>query len=144
MVLTLSDQPQESPANTGDSATIIRDEEIWSDDVQIVLIAQDCAFRVPKKTLAATSSVFADMLTCATPDADRLDGCPTVRLPSMSPVELRPFLRLVSRMAPSECVFRYSTSTLRAFRSDNDDSFAYIDQELATKYASLSGTSNNL
>lgn len=55
--------------------------EIWLDDGNIILIAQETAFRVHRSVLSRNSDVFRDILTVPQPaDAEMLDGLPVVRL----------------------------------------------------------------
>ena len=59
-----------------------RDQEFWLADGNLVIVAEDTAFRVYRGLLAAQSTVFANMFaTVASPTADEVfDGCPVVRL----------------------------------------------------------------
>lgn len=55
--------------------------EPWFEDGNIVLVAQDTAFRVHRGILSKASEVLCDMLALHQPaDAETLEGCPVVRL----------------------------------------------------------------
>ena len=72
-----------------------RDEELWFEDGNIVIIAARIkAFRVYKGLLAQVSVVFRDMLELDPAPNETLYGCPLVHVPD-SPVEMSPFLRAV-------------------------------------------------
>ena len=72
-----------------------RHYEFWLDDGNIVLVAENVAFRVYRGLLAAQSTVFEDMLASSSPLADEsFDGCPVVRL-SDSPMELAHLLGVI-------------------------------------------------
>lgn len=70
-----------------------RCQEFWLDDGNIILIAQDTAFRLYRQLLASQSKVFADMLVASQADTnDTMENCPVVRL-SDSPQDLTHLLR---------------------------------------------------
>ncbi|TFY53348.1 hypothetical protein EVJ58_g9503 [Rhodofomes roseus] len=88
-----------TPAN-GDSDTVelnqvtgfTRDEEIWYDDGNIVLVAGNVGFRVYRGLLAKRSEVFNDLFTVPQPqDSWLVYGCPVVHL-SDTPDALRELL----------------------------------------------------
>ena len=55
--------------------------DLWLDDGNVVLIAQNTAFRVHKSVLSRNSEVFRDMFTMPQPtDAETYEGCPVVHL----------------------------------------------------------------
>ncbi|KAI0742369.1 hypothetical protein C8Q80DRAFT_1055549, partial [Daedaleopsis nitida] len=85
--------------------------EFWLDDGNIVLVAQDTAFRVYRRLLATQSKVFADMLVASSADTnDEMEGCPVVRL-SDSPQDFTQLLRV---MLPLErCILFRDTESLR-------------------------------
>ena len=63
------------------SGAVKRDAEPWFDDGNIILVAQDVAFRIYRCLLAAQSTVFADMFASASPSSDEcMDGCPVVHV----------------------------------------------------------------
>jgi hypothetical protein len=76
---------QASQQLTPEIAPPTRSEDIYLDDGNIVLVAQDVAFRVHRSQLARHSEVFCDMLALAEQptDAEAFDGCPVVRLSDM-------------------------------------------------------------
>lgn len=74
-----------------------RDELFWADEVHVVLIAQDTAFRVRKDILSDVSPIFKDMFQHAQPGGEgeeSWEGCPVVRV-SDSAVDFRRFLQVV-------------------------------------------------
>ena len=72
-----------------------RHKELWFEDGNVVLVAQDTAFRVFRGLLAEHSTVFADMFATSSPASEEtLDGCPVVRL-SDSSHDLAHLLRVV-------------------------------------------------
>ena len=74
-----------------------RDEEIWFEDGNIIVIAEDTAFRLYRGILSAASPVFKDLFSVPQPaDAETMDGCPVVHLAD-SATDLRHFFRAVAR-----------------------------------------------
>ena len=74
-------------------------EDFWFEDGNVVLVAQDVAFRIYLGLLAAQSTVFADMLSVSRPGADETyEGCPVVRLTD-SPHD---FAHLLSVLMPKD------------------------------------------
>lgn len=75
-----------SPPNTGSPASIIRDSEIWFDDGNIIVIAQQTAFRFHRGVLSRHSVVFKELLgipSSSTSDSgipDSMEGCPVVHV----------------------------------------------------------------
>ncbi|KAJ7604133.1 hypothetical protein FB45DRAFT_851340 [Roridomyces roridus] len=70
-----------------------RAPELWFEDGNIVIQAENSQFRVHRGILAACSPVFQDMLSFPQPpDSDLVDGCPIVRLPD-SAEEVDVFLK---------------------------------------------------
>lgn len=81
--------------DSGKQAPLKRCEEFWLDDGNIILVAQDTAFKVYRRVLATQSKVFADMLVASSADSnDTMEGCPVVRL-SDSPQDLTKLLRVL-------------------------------------------------
>ncbi|KAJ7612179.1 hypothetical protein FB45DRAFT_803476 [Roridomyces roridus] len=79
--------------NLDEVPTLERDEELWYEDGNIVLQAENCLFKVYRGVLASRSPVFQDMLSFPQPpDSDLVDGCPLVHLHD-SPAEVKVFLR---------------------------------------------------
>ncbi|KAJ7490872.1 hypothetical protein FB451DRAFT_1124434 [Mycena latifolia] len=59
-----------------------RDPELWFEDGNLVLQAENSQFRVYRGILAARSPVFHSMLSFPQPpDSELVDGCPLVHLP---------------------------------------------------------------
>ncbi|OBZ74901.1 hypothetical protein A0H81_05169 [Grifola frondosa] len=97
--LDMSDGPSRKRPRVDDSVVnngeVNRDEVIWFDDGNIILIAGDTSFRVYKGLLAQRSEIFSDLFTVPQPlDAEEIDGCPVVRL-SDSPQDLKYFLQII-------------------------------------------------
>lgn len=77
------------PSNTRPS------KEVWYEDGNVVLTAEDVAFKVHRSILCRSSDVFRDMFEVAQPSpSNPIDGLPTVHL-SDTPEELALFLKLV-------------------------------------------------
>ncbi|KAF8503041.1 hypothetical protein JB92DRAFT_2739917 [Gautieria morchelliformis] len=72
---------RESPAERRD-ISMRRSEQYYIDDGNIVLFAEDVAFRVHKSQLARHSTTFQDMFAVATPlqSSETFDGLSVVRL----------------------------------------------------------------
>ena len=72
-----------------------RDSELSFDDGNIVIVAEEVAFRVHKSLLSRNSIVFRDLfLAQQTLLADPIDHCPSMRVSDTS-FDLRELLRLV-------------------------------------------------
>ncbi|KZP19036.1 hypothetical protein FIBSPDRAFT_828608 [Athelia psychrophila] len=72
----------ENQSNPGDHIDPVR-SDIWYDDGNIVLQAQNVQFKVHKSILAHSSSVFRDMFSVPQPpsqDTHLVEGCPVVHL----------------------------------------------------------------
>lgn len=84
---------------SAESVARTRDEEFWSSEGDIILVARDVEFRVYKGLLADHSPVFRDMFSLPQPSAPSLPAapaeipCPVVHL-SDSPEDLRHMLRV--------------------------------------------------
>lgn len=66
-----------------DPMQLHRAPELWFEDDNLILRAENSLFRVSKGVLAARSSVFRDMLSFPQTDTDgeeHIEGCPVVRL----------------------------------------------------------------
>ncbi|KAJ7731818.1 hypothetical protein DFH07DRAFT_846989 [Mycena maculata] len=64
-----------------DQVQLSRVPELWFEDDNLILRAENTLFRVSKGVLAARSSVFRDMLSFPqTEGEEHIDGCPVVRL----------------------------------------------------------------
>ncbi|KAI1795305.1 hypothetical protein LXA43DRAFT_37560 [Ganoderma leucocontextum] len=87
--------PQSSTIGITDLDSLKHHEEFWFDDGSIVLIAGHTAFRVYRALLAAQSTIFTNMLSSSTPDAEEMvEGCPVVHI-SDSPEDVAHFLRVL-------------------------------------------------
>ena len=85
----VEDPPPSPPAD------LKKDDELWFDDGNIVLIAKDVGFRIFRSLLEKQSPVFSDMFAFASPRAgEAYDGCPIVHL-SDSPEDMRHLLRIL-------------------------------------------------
>ncbi|KZP19048.1 hypothetical protein FIBSPDRAFT_791230, partial [Athelia psychrophila] len=72
----------ENQSNPGDSIDPVR-SDVWYDDGNVVLQAQNTQFKVYRGVLAQSSSVFKDMFTFPQPpsaEMELIDGCPVVHL----------------------------------------------------------------
>ena len=65
----------------------LRKSDIWFDDGNLVIQAEDRLFRVYKGMLTSVSPVFRDLFLVAVPsteDTETMDGCPVIRVPDPS------------------------------------------------------------
>ena len=115
---TAEDAPSEpsisSPPSNGDLNTgnLTRHEEFWFDDGSVVLVAQNTAFRVFRTLLAAQSTVFADMLSSSSPNAEEMfEGCPVVHL-SDSPQDAAHLLHVLLPKSQRTYVLHPKLSTV--------------------------------
>ncbi|RDX51174.1 hypothetical protein OH76DRAFT_1417533 [Lentinus brumalis] len=67
---------------SGDNAELQRDGSFWFEDGNIVVVAQQTAFRVHKGVLSRHSDTFSGLFTVPQPSegAEQIDGCPVVRI----------------------------------------------------------------
>lgn len=73
---------------TMDGPALTRDKDVWFEDGNIMVVAQDTGFRIYRGVLAAHSPIFGDMFTMSQPtNAELLDGCPVVR--TIHPVQFQ-------------------------------------------------------
>lgn len=69
---------------------LVKDEEVWLPDGNLVVVAQNIAFRVLRSILAYHSDVFRDLFSLPPANVnDVFDGCPVVVLEGDDPVHLR-------------------------------------------------------
>ena len=82
----------------GAGAHISKDIDLWLDDGNIVIVAQNTAFRVHKSLLMRHSEVFCNLLTIPQPtnpgDAEMIEGYPVVRVTDTSS-DFRELLRVL-------------------------------------------------
>ena len=91
---------------TQPSTSYKRDTELWFEDGNLVLVAEDVEFKLYRGPLIAHSLVFKDMLSLPQPP-DRDESCPVIPLYD-SPNDLRHVLRVfvpgsTLRSVHSEC-----------------------------------------
>ena len=80
-----------------------RDEELWLDDGNIVLVAGDTMFKVYRGLLAAQSPIFGDVFAVASSSRGaHFDNVPTVRLTD-SPEDLKHLLRALVPTTQRRC-----------------------------------------
>ena len=91
-----ADHPSSLPtelATVSLSGSVKRDQELWFEDGNIVLLARDTAFRVYRGLLTRHSVIFRDLFSMAQPSsAETMESCPVVHI-SDSPDDLRYLLR---------------------------------------------------
>ncbi len=87
-----SPRPPKRPRVDSDSATAkpwIADSQVWFDDGNVILVAEEVAFRVYKGALAQFSDVFRTLFSLPAPetdphasrnDAEQFDNVPVVHL----------------------------------------------------------------
>ncbi|KAJ6567045.1 hypothetical protein B0H19DRAFT_939766 [Mycena capillaripes] len=72
-----------------------RVQELWFEDGNLVIQAENSQYRVFRSILARASPIFHDMLSFPQPpESELVDGCPFVRLPDRDS-EVAPFLRAI-------------------------------------------------
>ncbi|KAH9923953.1 uncharacterized protein BXZ73DRAFT_50707 [Epithele typhae] len=80
------------------NGSIKRDEELWFEDGNIVLLCRGSAFRMYRGLLTRNSVIFRDLFSMAqAPSAETVDSCPVVHI-SDSPEDLRHLLRALYGM----------------------------------------------
>lgn len=88
---------------------LVCDEECWTDDGRIVLIATSRGFKVCKGILVAQSPVFRDMFASSIPENEAIENCRVVHV-SDSAEDLRHFLGAI--LSVSEPMYVLKTSGL--------------------------------
>lgn len=91
-----SSMSSENRSNPGDHIDLVR-SDVWYDDGNVVLQAQNAQFKIHKSILVHSSAVFRDMLSLPQPpleDTYVVDGCPVVHL-SDSAEEVRYILQAI-------------------------------------------------
>ena len=66
-----------------DFSNFTKHSELWFDDGNVVLVAEDTGFRVYRGLLARYSEIFRDMFRLPQPEttaAETYEGCPIVRM----------------------------------------------------------------
>ena len=117
----MNSAPQDAiPPASRLSDEVQRDSDIWFDDGNVIVIAQNFAFRFHKGVLSHHSQVFRDLFLVPQPSAseasqiDVLDGCPVVRVSDTS-FDFKELLRAL--YGGVRCVVLYSISHSRCRRS---------------------------
>ncbi|KAI0668972.1 hypothetical protein C8Q78DRAFT_1193951 [Trametes maxima] len=122
--------PNSSIAGAAPTVVLSKDDELWFEDGNLVLVARDVKFRIYKGPLVAHSPVFKDMLSLPQPvttgrndaaivanEEDENRQCPVIPLPD-SPEDLRHFLRVLTpgrtlRIGPVEPSFDELSACVR-------------------------------
>ena len=92
--------PLALPAQADVDGSINRDSEVWFEDGNIVVIAQNVAFRFHKSVVSIHSSVFRDLFSIPRPSPtgeevdETFDGCPVVRVSDTS-YDFRELIRAI-------------------------------------------------
>lgn len=80
--------------------TLIRSQDVWYDDGNVVIQAENIAFKVFRGILASNSTVFADMFSVPQPTnaaftgPDTYDSCPLVQIYD-TPEDTKHFLKAI-------------------------------------------------
>lgn len=78
--------------------TLIRSQDVWYDDGNVVIQAENIVFRVFRGILASNSAVFADMFSVPQPTnvtgPDVYDSCPLIQIYD-TPEDARHFLKAI-------------------------------------------------
>lgn len=74
---------------------LVEDDGLWFEDGNIIISAEDSAFRVYRGVLAKKSDVFKDLFSLPQPSQDEtLYGCPVVRV-QVGKMDIYRFLRVI-------------------------------------------------
>ncbi|TRM60550.1 hypothetical protein BD626DRAFT_571618 [Schizophyllum amplum] len=111
-----------SPVHSdGEERTLKRVQELWFDDGNIVLQAEDTQFRVHRSILAIHSNVFRGMLSLPQTacDEEKIDGCPVVFLPGDAAQDMTYLFMAIYysdffESAPAPTTFAIAAGVLRA------------------------------
>jgi hypothetical protein len=98
-------------SGSSDAPEIRRSQDVWYDDGNLVVRAENTLFRVYGGLIAAQSTVFADMLKMpAEPDGaqETVEGCPVVRV--HDPAE--DICRLLRAIHDPQCATSFALSPL--------------------------------
>lgn len=95
-VSTRLDETTSVPRTSPQYLHVQKDDDLWFDDGNIVLIAEGTGFRVHGSFLARRASIFADMLAFSQPDmsVDVFEDAPAIVLMD-DPNHLATFLRAI-------------------------------------------------
>jgi hypothetical protein len=78
--------------------TLIRSQDVWYDDGNVVIQAENIVFKVFRGILASNSAVFADMFSVPQPTnvtgPDVYDSCPLIQIYD-TPEDARHFLKAI-------------------------------------------------
>jgi len=78
--------------------TLARSQDVWYDDGNVVIQAENTAFKVFRGILASNSAVFADMFSVPQPTSvtgpDVYDSCPLIQIYD-TPEDARHFLKAI-------------------------------------------------
>ena len=109
--------PEPGEAQDPEAAAVVppkRDTEVWFDDGNIVVVADETAFKVHRGVLSLHSEVFRDMFLIPPPEDDEaLEGCPIVHV-SDSASDIRQLLSVLYK--GRTCVRSFVVVTLIIYR----------------------------
>lgn len=98
-----SDESAPSQKRRREDTELKRDQQVWLEDGNIVLLCESTMFRVHRSILAAHCEALQDMFAVYVPPKDEktYEGCPLIVMHD-KPVDMRRFLKTI--------VFRKSVS----------------------------------
>ena len=96
-----SQRPAKRARTTSDAPAVERHPEVWLSDGNIVVVAQNTAFRIHKSVVSLHSPVFRDLFSIPQPpstadgtDDETVDDCRVVRVSDTS-YDVRELLRAI-------------------------------------------------
>ena len=114
--------------------TLIRSQDVWYDDGNVVVQAENIVFKVFRGILASNSTVFADMLSVPQPinmtGPDMYDSCPLIQIYG-TPEDARHFLKAIHDAGSARFVRQRGRETNQALR--------YYDVRTTSKFSVVAG-----
>ncbi|KAI0702673.1 hypothetical protein C8Q76DRAFT_230122 [Earliella scabrosa] len=125
------------PTPPGPDGASKRDDELWFEDGNLLLVASEIEFRVYQGPLLVHSPIFKDMLSLPQPEGGPTP-CPVVHLAD-SPEDLRHFLRAFMpgktlRTGPHEPTFNEVSACIRLGHKYEVDSMVQQNMAFLRKY----------
>jgi len=114
--------------------TLIRSQDVWYDDGNVVIQAENIVFKVFRGILASNSAVFADMLSIPQPTnmsgPDMYDSCPSFKIYG-TPEDAKHFLKAIHDAGLARFVMKRGWETNQTLR--------YYDVRTTSKFSVVAG-----